>query len=450
MPGLARWVLDIFYRRAEVVGVEHVPLNGPLVVVGNHHAALIDPALFFAYLPRAPRLLAKSTLWKMASLRPFLKLAAAIAVFRAQDAEENPGVDRKAENAGMFRLCHEVLASGGVIGLFPEGISHNEPALVPLRTGVSRIVLEAMARFPDVVVPIVPVGLIFDDKTRFRSRVLVNIGPAVDTRDAKLAYADDPRGAVRQLTDRLQRALEQVTLNYPSWQEARLIERAESIWTRPFSRGPHEEPMAESVPRRQLFIEGYADLVERYPDEVRETAKAVEAYDRQLEVYGLTDAQVASRYPPSLVWRFLGKSLWLLLVLLPLGILGSVLNAIPFQLADRASRQLSKSPDTDATYKIFPALILYPLCWLLQGALIAWLAGPWSGVAVGLLGPISGRVAIYFRQRRDYFARHARAFLLLRSRRPDIEQLRHLRRDVAQRIEALVERHRHSATPERG
>lgn len=140
--------------------------------------------------------------------------------------------------------------------------------------------------------------------------------------------------------------------------------------------------------------------------------------------------------------RFLGKSLWLLAILLPLGLLGTLLNVIPFQLTGLIAKRISATPDTDATYKLFPSLVLYPATWILEGLLIGWWLGPWYGVATTLLGPISGRIAIYFHQRSEYFARQARAFLLLRSGWRDLEHLQQLRRDVLERIEALVERYR--------
>ena len=101
---LARWILGVFFRRIELVGAEHIPQGRPLMVVANHVNGLIDPAVLMAALPFRPRFLAKSTLWKHPMVRPFLDLAAAIPVFRRQDA----GVDTS-RNADMFAACHEVL-----------------------------------------------------------------------------------------------------------------------------------------------------------------------------------------------------------------------------------------------------------------------------------------------------------------------------------------------------
>lgn len=455
MVGLARTVLDVFYRRMEVVGVDQVPEDGGVVYVGNHVSSLLDPALLLAAMPRPPRFLAKSTLWDMPSLRPFLRWAAAIPVYRRHD----PGVD-PSQNARTFDRCHEVLAAGGAMALFPEGISHNEPGLVPLKTGVSRIVLEALGRFPESRIRIVPVGLTFDDKTRFRSRVLVRVGEPLDpTAEAEpyLAIEADERRSgeneearvlVRRLTERIREGLEAVTLNYPSWDEARLIERAAAIYARPSLEAPAEEKLAESFPLRRLFIEGYSELLEKVPDEVHRVAAEVRAYDQALALYDLDDAQVASEYPPSTVLRFTLRSLFLVLVRMPLGAVGTVLNYLPYRLAGVMARRWSTGPDTDSTYKVFPSLISYPINWLLMAALVGlgvrWgldappLAAILAGLGALVLGPLSGLSAIRFHQRLDLFLDQARAFLLLRTGRRGVVRLREQRQRVLDAIEGLV------------
>src|SRR5439155_489676 len=49
---LVRWVLALFYRRIDVVGLEHIPESRPLIVAANHQNALVDPMLLLALIPR--------------------------------------------------------------------------------------------------------------------------------------------------------------------------------------------------------------------------------------------------------------------------------------------------------------------------------------------------------------------------------------------------------------
>src|SRR5262249_15575856 len=125
-------------------------------------------------------------------------------------------------NQETFTRCHEELARGGAVALFPEGISHDQPTLQPLRTGAARIALGASA----VPVVIVPIGLTFEDKRLFRSRLLVCAGEPIAVGEAR---ADDPE-AVRALTEAIDAGLRAVTLNTDSWYTARIVERAAEIY----------------------------------------------------------------------------------------------------------------------------------------------------------------------------------------------------------------------------
>src|SRR5262249_50688951 len=125
--------------------------------------------------------------------------------------------------------CRAFLATGGVVALFPEGTSHNEPHRLPLKTGAARIALDAVTSGAAPDLRIVPVGLIYEAKGRFRSRVLVEIGDPIDPGPEAAAQAADPVEAVRRLTQRIADGLEAVTLSHASWEEARLVARAAAL-----------------------------------------------------------------------------------------------------------------------------------------------------------------------------------------------------------------------------
>ncbi|MEL7061187.1 MAG: lysophospholipid acyltransferase family protein [Acidobacteriota bacterium] len=437
VDALSRLVLDAFFRSVEVEGVERVPRRGPVVFVANHANGLVDPALLMAFLPRRPRFLAKSTLWKIAPLRPILGWAAAIPVYRQQDR----GVDRS-KNADSLRRCREVLRAGGAVALFPEGRAHDDPALGMLKTGVARIVLEAereaAASGERLGIAIVPVGLSFDDKTRFRSRALVEIGNPFDaTPELALAKADD-RQAVRVLTERIREALVGVTVNYPSWREARWIDRAADIYARPDTGAPSARRLRHVMPLRRGFAAGYETMRARRPNEVAAVVEAVREYDRGLEFFGLTDAQVRSRYTPSAVGRFVAGALWRLVVLLPAGILGTVLHAPTYWLIDGVSKIFGREPVVRATFKALPAIVLYPLTWLVASFLAWWAVGKRAALATLTLAPIAGYAAVKLQQSLDVIRSQTRAFVLATSGVRGIRELKRRRREVADQVEALV------------
>jgi len=194
MGAFAGLLVRIFFRRIEVEGADHLVAGTPTVLVANHQNGLVDGLLLMATLRRYPRFLGKSTLFKILPLWPFLKLAGVVPVYRAKD-----GVST-GRNAATFRTCQQLLARGGLVALFPEGISHDEPELQPLKTGAARIALGASVDDATPGVVFLAVGLAYDAKARFRSRALVRVGTPVPVAGWATAYAQDDHRAVEQLT----------------------------------------------------------------------------------------------------------------------------------------------------------------------------------------------------------------------------------------------------------
>ncbi len=431
VQALARLALSIFFRRLEVEGKERFPLAGPTVVVANHVNSLLDAVMLAGVLPRMPRFLAKSTLWQNPGLRPFLALARAIPVYRRID----PGVDA-AQNFETFARCHEVLRDQGLIAIFPEGISHNEPQLQPLKTGAARITLEAESRFGPLGVRIVPMGLTFDAKGTFRSRALVRFGDAIEPGPT----GDDPWATVQALTARIEAGLKGITLNFESWDEARRLERAVELFDQPIPAGSEELAWRDDL--RRAFLAGSRRLRLAWPDEVAAVEAAVDDYDRLLRTTRLTDDQVAAQAPAGTVLWAAWSSVFHLLLRLPLGLVGTLLNYLPYRLAGVTGRRFGTSPDTLSTYKLFPALVLFPVTWALEALALGLATNGWMGLGLFLFAPLSGWIALRFHERRASFFREARGHLTLRTRTRIGRELVARRQKVVAGVRALIDRHR--------
>src|SRR5262245_921962 len=96
---LSGLLLELFYRRVEVVGLARVPATGPLVVVANHQNALVDGMLLLAVLPRRLVTIAKAPLFHHPLIGLFLRGFGAIPVHRRKDAAA--GALGAASSAGL-------------------------------------------------------------------------------------------------------------------------------------------------------------------------------------------------------------------------------------------------------------------------------------------------------------------------------------------------------------
>ena len=121
-------------------GQEHVPRTGPLVVAGNH-AGVLDGPLVFAWTPRPATFLVKSEAFGVSAVGRGLDWIGQVPVHRGRP-----------DRAALAR-CREVLARGGVVGVFPEG-TRGSGDLEEVQHGVATIALRAGAP----VVPVATVG----------------------------------------------------------------------------------------------------------------------------------------------------------------------------------------------------------------------------------------------------------------------------------------------------
>ena len=387
MTALARLLVRVFFRGIEIEGADHLPAGQPVVLVANHTNGLVDGLLLMATLPRYPRFLGKSTLFKIPPLWPFLKLARVIPVFRQSDG--GAGHD----NDSAFSTCHAILARRGMVALFPEGISHDETSIQPLRTGAARIALEAATEHgvPDVVV-VVAVGLTYDAKARFRSRALVRVGRPVAVSEVIGLDPDDDHEAVRQFTNVVASALAVVSPPYASWLEVEQLSQIAQVVVR----APHGSLPEDVALRDQAQVA--EQLAAMDPSTTLALRQAYEAYARDLDLLGLGDAQVVASYPPARLRRALVWALLKVVLTLPLALVGVAVHLVPFQLM----KWVAKRPPNEgmkATVKLLGCFVLFSVVYVVIGVLVGRAFGAWLGLAASLAAPACGYATVRMGER---------------------------------------------------
>jgi len=423
----------MFFRRVQVSGLERIPSDVPLVYVVNHYNSLVDPIVILGKLPRFPRFIATASLWKKPAFRPFLAFGRVIPVYRQSDA---PAGERN--NLATFAACHKILWGGGSLTVFPEGRSHDEPELQPMKTGVARIILGAARQRRGLRIRVVPVGLTYDAKLNFRSRVLVHVGEPFDPLSGIEQPDAEDRPLVRGLTDRIGAALDAVTLSYPSWEEARLIDRAAELFARGRADTPGEHTMADDFPIRKAFAEGYRQMKSRHPERVAAVAASVQAYDRMLAIYSLRHEHIVSRYPTAVVLVYLFRTVFLLLVRLPIAIVGLAMNAATYLIAWASGYVGGGTPEERATRRILAGVFASAFTWAGWAILAGITGGALWGWAALALGPLGALTALHFLEQRRQLFEEARAYLRLRSRDNIRRELGERRDDVYRQVADLA------------
>jgi glycerol-3-phosphate O-acyltransferase / dihydroxyacetone phosphate acyltransferase len=423
---VARLAMRTYYR-LEVVGAR-IPAGGPVLIVANHPNSLLDPALVVAVAGRPVRFLAKAPLFTDPLVGWLVRGAGAIPVHRRQD-----DAAMMQHNADTFAAAHASLADGAAIGIFPEGLSHDEPALAPLRTGAARIALGAALRTA-AHIRIIPIGLTFREKQTFRTGALVVTGQEVEWGD--LAGEGEAPDAVRELTARIELSLRTVTVNLERWEDVPLVETAEAIHAAELGGGADA---AERITRIRVGARRLAELRRSGDDRVTRLAGAIERHRRLLARLGIAPHELHrdARLGDAAWWAVRTIPALTMLALLG-GLIGGALFWLPYRLTGVIEKAMNRDVNVRATTKLLVGALLHVLWIAGWAAVAAWYAGFLVAGFVAVLLPLLGVAALLFHDRWDDTRRDVRRFLLRRSRRRLIDELRTRQTVLAERIDVVV------------
>ncbi len=359
----ARLVLWLVFRKVDLIGAGHLPANGPVLLIANHSNSIMDGAVLLAHLPRVPRFLAASTVWDYKPVAPFMDMSGAVKVFRKQDGRAHEGALEDS-----FAEAARLLADGGVLAVFPEGRTHDGHALLPFKTGTARIAAFAEARHGPLGLTIVPLGVDYEVKNRFRGGVAFTFGPPV-----RLAGPDGD-GHLRADTRRLQDALAAVAPGFASDAERRALTLGGEI--RAASGGAGVPGHGAIVNARRAL---QAALAASGRDPREKARAALDAYAAGLDRVGFTDLDVRS--PPRR--RSLATAATALLPGLPLLLVAVVFNGPQMWLLRRIAR--AQPRDRQMTWMTFGGLVLLPVTWALWALGLGLAAGGLQGAGAGWL-----------------------------------------------------------------
>jgi len=184
--GLLRWVTGIalhwFYNDIRITGAERIPVSGPLLIAVNHQNALVDSLIVGWLVPRRITMTAKATLADNPLIAILFKMLHVVPLRRVSDEvkKQNGLPVDKSRNTRAFEEIFKLLERNGALLIFPEGKSHNEAGLEPLKTGLARVALQTRDECGITGLRILPLGLVFEDKGTPSTAVSAHVGAVIE------------------------------------------------------------------------------------------------------------------------------------------------------------------------------------------------------------------------------------------------------------------------------
>lgn len=209
---LMKLALRVFFRQVYLSGASQISRDKPLILACNHPNSFLDAVLLAVLLPRPLHFLARSDVFDRPWKRWLLSRLHLVPVYRQEE-----GSGHLHRNEETFRRCSQILAEGGAVLVFSEGICVLERRLRPLRKGTARLAFfaEASCGFK-LGLQVVPIGLTYTYADSFRREVMIGAGQPFSVQPWRELYQQNPARAILAFNLVLGRELNQNIVSFPS------------------------------------------------------------------------------------------------------------------------------------------------------------------------------------------------------------------------------------------
>ena len=386
-----RRLARLYYPSIEISGAARTPSHGPVLLVANHPNSLMDPVLVGLAAGRPVHFLAKAPLFQIPIFGHLLHALGMLPAYRRSD---DPTQTHR--NLESLSQAAAQLKQGEAVGIFPEGKSHDAARLEQVKSGAARIAVQAVSE-GTVGLKLVPLGLNYERKERFRSSVWIRAGEPIDVNAWLANFQGDDRQAVRELSAEIDRRLKElvVHLEDESWEP--FLNELEILLPPP--RENRRNPFAWLRQRKRL-----ADAINHFVDIDRPRAEAmavrIQENRQRLAAAGLTARSTVLRWRgTALTLRLLGEAL-----LMDLGfvvvLIGTLHHLLPFLLTRFVARFVqAPGRSTIALSRFGVGIPVYGAwyafhAWWMSDYFLPWVAWAWL-----LPMPFAGLLALSYWRR---------------------------------------------------
>ena len=204
-----------YYKSYTATYLEKIPKNKAVIFLSNHQNALLDPLLITMKSTRLNFFLTRAGVFKNPLVAKILYSVQMLPVYRMMDGRDTIMMNKK-----IFSFCAEQLHKKKSIVLFPEGNHSLKRRSRPLKKGFSRILEETLQKYPTSDIVIIPVGVNYQDPTKWADSISVYFGKHISPNDFLTdgiinlsAITDVVRAEIKTLTTHIENITEYDKIN---------------------------------------------------------------------------------------------------------------------------------------------------------------------------------------------------------------------------------------------
>ena len=377
----------VYYRRIFYSNLKKVPLEKPLLFVGNHQNSFIDGILVGSYLTQPIHFTMRADMFRKRLARFALKELNVSPIYRLEEGFENVH-----KNIEAFTAIYDILKKNGNYIMFSEGVCIQEKRLHKLRKGTARLAFGAGEQF-GLDVYIVPVGINYTYPSQFRKEVMINFHDAFSIKEFAEIYKAHPAKALLRFNDKCNEGLLEEVIIVEDQKNDRLAEELLKMERNniihPFFRWFYRNDDRRKAEKR---VTDKINLISKTNEQERDSLEIkVKEYTELLSSSGLKDENIARK----LDWGWLR---YLALIAgFPVLIAGYLSNIIPYLVPPALTRKFIKDSRFTTGFYVATGTVLY-LIWLILVLILSLIFAGWKGILIPLTVPVSGYLVLYYQE----------------------------------------------------
>lgn len=316
--------LRFFYRRVYVTGLETIAREGPAIIIANHSSSLMDAAILGVLIQRPVHFFTRADVF---SSRLFSKVLGALNMIPVNNHEA--GRNTLGDNNESFSKAAEILAKGGIVVFFPEGISHIDRRLLPLRKGVFRLAFQSAKQNNFLLnIPVIPAGINYSHPSTCQADVMIHFGTPLLLNDYKEEYLNNAAASLLRITKDSFAAMQKNTLHIRDESKCNLIESCLKIKRNDYSFFTKQwmQGTIKRLEEEKSICEGIDRLVLSKQSELQ---KNNNDYFEMLQQCNIRDKAISP------LFNFSGYKKLLMVAGSPLFLIGYTLNCLPVIIAKK-------------------------------------------------------------------------------------------------------------------
>ena len=416
-----------YFRRIFYSNLKKVPLEKPLLFVGNHQNSFMDGILVGSYLPQPIHFTMRADMFRNPVARFCLHELNVSPVYRIEEGLENVH-----KNLEAFTAIYDVLQKNGNFIMFSEGVCIQEKRLHKLRKGTARLAFGTEEKF-GLDVNIVPVGINYTYPAGFRKEVMINFHDSFSIRELKDLYQAHPAKALLSFNEKCYDGLleEVIIVEDPKndWLAEQLLIMARNDMVLPFFRWRFDSDDRRKMEKN--LTEKINFLSKTSPEESEILKGKVKEYTGLLASNRLKDENVARK----LDWGWLR---YLTVVAgFPVFLAGYIANLIPYIVPRSLTGKFIKDSRFTTGFYVATGTVLYLIYFPLVLILGAVFFG-WVGFFLALLVPVTGYFVLYYQEIFRERLNRLRFSIKSIKNRPLIQKLSLKRKEIQDIVDKII------------